>query len=280
MATPVKTEFELVGADDRPLRGEIRASGNGAGMPAIVVSHGFKGFKDWGFFPHIASRLSGAGFTVATFNFSGSGIGPDGLTFSEPERFEKLTYTGQTRDLDLVIDAVLSGGLIANLKPPTAIGLLGFSMGGAVSISRTARRKDIGSLVTWSAISELKRWDAVTRDTWRKSGFLDVVNARTGEVLKLAVGFLDDIEGNKSTFDPLNLAGDVDVPWLIVHCDGDETVSVGEAHALEKASKNAVLHIVSGGSHTFEATHPWAGMTKPLTEVFEATVDHFVKSLL
>lgn len=279
MATPVKKQFELAGADGRPLRGEIRASGGGSGMPAVIVSHGFKGFKDWGFFPHIASRLAGAGFTVATFNFSGSGVGPDGLTFSEPARFGKLTHSGQARDLDIVIDSVLSGGLIANLASPTAIGLLGFSMGGAVSIGRAARRKDVRSLVTWSAISKLDRWDAATRDTWKKSGFLDVVNARTGEVLQLGIGFLEDIEANKDAFNPLNLAGAVTVPWLIVHCDGDETVGVEEAHALKESSENAILHVVSGGSHTFEASHPWAGMTAPLAEAFEATVDHFVKSL-
>ncbi len=280
MATPVKTAFELIGADNLPLRGEVRFSGGGVGMPAVVISHGFKGFKDWGFFPHIASRLAGTGITVISFNFSGSGVGPDSLTFSEPERFRNLSYTNHAKDLDAIIDASLDGGLVADLASPTAIGLLGYSMGGAASIGRTARRPEVKSLATWSGISKLLRWDAVTVDTWRKNGFLEVVNARTGEVLELGTDILDDIERNGSHHDPLLLAESVNVPWLIVHCEGDETVGVGEAEALRKASKNAVLKVLAGGSHTFEAKHPWAGMTRPLDQAFELTVDHFVRTLV
>jgi dienelactone hydrolase len=280
MATPVRTEFELVGADGRPLRGEIRASGNGAGMPAVIISHGFKGFKDWGFFPHIASRLAGAGISVATFNFSGSGVGPDGLTFSEPDRFTGLCHSNQARDLDLVIDSVLSGGLVPGQEPPTTLGLLGYSMGGVASLGRTVRRKEVRSLITWSAISQLVRWDTTTVENWRNRGSLEVVNARTGEVLELGIGFIEDIEENIDQLDPLVHAADLDVPWLIVHCEGDETVSVGEAQSLHEASENAEIRLISGGSHTFGAKHPWGGMTPALDVAFEATVDHFVRSLI
>ena len=47
---------------------------------AIRQPHGFKGFKDWGFFPHLADRLARAGLVAVSFNFSGSGVGPDGET--------------------------------------------------------------------------------------------------------------------------------------------------------------------------------------------------------
>jgi len=78
MATVNTTQFELVGADGGPLRGDVRTQEKGADRPAVVICHGFKGFKDWGFFPHLAARIARAGMTAVSFNFSGSGVGPDG----------------------------------------------------------------------------------------------------------------------------------------------------------------------------------------------------------
>jgi uncharacterized protein len=280
MATVVKTAFELRGADAGPLRGEVRAVGHGVGMPAVVISHGFKGFKDWGFFPHIAARLAGAGMTVVTFNFSGSGIGPDGLTFSEPDRFFSNTHSNQVRDLATTVEAVLSGGLVAGLSPPSSLGLLGYSMGGAGSIVLASRRAEVKALVTWSAISKLCRWDAATLDSWRQNGQLDVVNARTGQVLQLGVGFLADIDDNGEKLNPVLAAKRLDKPWLIIHCAGDETVPIAEARELRNASANGQLIELKGGSHTFGAKHPWGGMTEVLGEAFDSTVDHFVSSLL
>jgi pimeloyl-ACP methyl ester carboxylesterase len=280
MATPVTTPFQLEGADGGPLRGDIRTSGNGAGVPAVVVSHGFKGFKDWGFFPEIAARLAGAGITVISFNFSGSGVGPDMETFSEPERFCGNSYSNQTRDVATVIDAVRAGGLTSDLARPTAVGLLGHSMGGAAAIFQTARRNDIDSLVTWAAISRLNRWDAVTLDTWREKGIIEIANARTGEILPLGIGFLRDIEENGRELDPVANAARVTAPWLIVHGDADEAVAPEQAKELQESSTGAELLVIGGGTHTFGACHPWAGMTPELTQVFEATVSHFVDSLL
>ena len=76
MATVKNTSFELKGADGGPLRGTVWTVGDGKGRPAVVVCHGFKGFKDWGFFPHLAHRLANAGLTTVTFNFSGVVSGP------------------------------------------------------------------------------------------------------------------------------------------------------------------------------------------------------------
>src|SRR5512146_1110508 len=109
----------LTGADGGPLRVDVRRAGDAAAT--VVVCHGFKGFKDWGFFPAIAERLARAGFAVVSFNFSGSGIGADEESFSEVERFGRATFSHHLEDLDIVLGALVEGGLGFH---PSAVGLL------------------------------------------------------------------------------------------------------------------------------------------------------------
>ncbi|HLQ22774.1 MAG TPA: hypothetical protein VK132_06200, partial [Gemmatimonadales bacterium] len=92
MATPSLTKHVLPGALGDILI-DVRTGGRESSRPAVVVVHGFKGFKDWGFWPEMASRLRSAGYGVVRFNFSHSGIGPDLETFSEVGLFESGTYT-------------------------------------------------------------------------------------------------------------------------------------------------------------------------------------------
>ena len=52
------------------IRGDVRYAEGPAPRTAIIVVHGFKGYKDWGFFPHLCERLAIAGHAVVSFNFS------------------------------------------------------------------------------------------------------------------------------------------------------------------------------------------------------------------
>jgi ATP:cob(I)alamin adenosyltransferase len=54
---------------------------------AVVLVHGFKGFKDWGFFPHTAEALAADGHAAISLNFSLNGIGDRPTEFTELEAF-------------------------------------------------------------------------------------------------------------------------------------------------------------------------------------------------
>ena len=70
MATPRLAKVRLGAADGGPLRVDVRTGARpGEARPAVVICHGFKGFKDWGFFPKLSERLAVAGFTALSFNF-------------------------------------------------------------------------------------------------------------------------------------------------------------------------------------------------------------------
>lgn len=281
MATPRKHSFELEGADGRALRGDLRTAGGGTGRPAVVICHGFKGFKDWGFFPWAADRLAKAGMTAVSFNFSGSGVGADGESFSEPERFGHMTISNDLQDLSAVCSLLQAGRLVEGVGPPTRIGLLGHSKGGGIALLHAAEHSEIAALVTWAPISSALRWDAQTVRQWRRDGDMDVVNVRTKQVLPLYLDYLDDLEEYGERLDILRAAGRVDIPWLIVHGDSDESVPLSEGRALYHAasSRNVALHVIKGGGHTFGARHPWNGSTAALEEAASLTVEWFVTYL-
>ena len=158
MATVMTTTFELAGADGAPLRGDVRTADRGENRPAVIICHGFKGFKDWGFFPRLADRLAHAGFTAVSFNFSGSGIGPNGESFSEPERFAHATFSNDLDDIAVVYDALADGMLAGEVASPSKIGLFGHSRGGGMSMVFCSERDVVGALVTWAAIGTVRRW--------------------------------------------------------------------------------------------------------------------------
>lgn len=267
----------MPGADGGPLRVDVRRAKDAAAT--VVICHGFKGFKDWGFFPAIAERLARAGFAAVSFNFSGSGIGEDGQSFSEPERFARATLTNHLRDLATVVEAVRAGHFGFR---PAAVGLLGHSMGGGIATLHAAADEKLAALVTWSATARFgdgRLWRDDQVAPWRRTGKLDIRNQRTGEILPLYTDMLDDLERNGAALDVTRAAGRVRVPWLVAHGSADESVPVEDAQALAARAATARLLIVDGAGHTFGVVHPWAGATPAFERVADATVEWLARHL-
>lgn len=107
MATPTLSTHELAGTLG-PILVDVRAGGREMPRPAVVIVHGFKGFKDWGMFPPLAERLARAGFVAVSLNLSGSGVDSAG-EFSYPERFARDTFSAGLDDVAVVIAALLAG---------------------------------------------------------------------------------------------------------------------------------------------------------------------------
>jgi alpha-beta hydrolase superfamily lysophospholipase len=276
MATPTLTRHELPGALG-PLHVDVRAAHRGAARPAVVLVHGFKGFKDWGFFPAAAERLARAGFTAVSFDLSGSGV--ERGEFVHTDRFARNTHRAEIDDLAAVLEALAHGDL--GVAPPSSVGLLAHSRGAACALA-DAGRAGIRALVTWAGIATVLRWDAATRARWRADGRLDVVNARTGQVIPIGLGLLDEIEREHAgALDLERLAADVTVPWLIVHGTADESVSFLDAELLAEASgrPSTKLLAIEGAGHTFGVVHPWQGAPPAFEAVLTETLAWFAAHL-
>lgn len=242
-----------------------------------MVVHGFKGFKDWGFFPWVSDRLAARGFAVVTFNFSRNGIGSDPERFSELDRFGANTLSVEQDDLRRVLSEVLDGDLLP--RRPKRVGLLGHSRGGGQAILAAAAEPRIGALATWASVSHFDRWTEETKAEWRENGRVWILNQRTGEQMPLDVTLLDDFEAHREELDVLEAARRVAAPWLIVHGTDDLTVWAGEGEALTRKNHGARLHLVDGAGHTFEVGHPFSEPSPQITEALDRTVEHFLRHL-
>ncbi len=268
MATPTLTKHTIPGSLGEILI-DVRTSDRVTPRPAVLILHGFKGFKDWGMFPALAERIARAGFTAVSFNVSGSGVDQAG-EFSFPERFGRNTYSAELDDVKRVMEALADGGL--GMAATERFGLVGHSRGGATAILTTARDQRVQALVTWAAIAETHRWKEQVAE-WRARGRLDVVNTRTGQVLPMYTDMLDDLERNQDSLMLARAAAKVAVPWLLLHGGADPAVPVGEAHQLAGAAlKPPRVMVFPETGHTFGAVHPYAGMTQDLAQAMDETV--------
>lgn len=241
--------------------------------PLVILVHGFKGFMDWGPWPWVAQRLTEAGCACLRFNFSHNGIGPDPEAFTEAQLFEDNTFTREVLELGAVLQtaATLPG------IDPTRIILVGHSLGGAIAIlaAAAAPGPPVGAVVTWAGVASLEGLlgFAGQEAAWRRDGFLPVRNARTGQVMRVGVGLLEDWEANRTALEvpaalrELVAAG---IPVTAIH--GTQDTAVPFAHAQRMAAAGAHLVPVEGANHTFGATHPFQSDPPPfLRKALEAT---------
>ena len=277
MASPSLTKHILPGALGDILV-NLRTGDRKRPRPAVVVMHGFNGFKDWGMFPLVAERMARAGFSVVSFNVSGSGA-DDAGDFTLPDQFGRNTYSAELEDLRRSIEA-LDGDKLG-LPRPTSLGLLGHSRGGGMAILETANNRTINALVTWAAIGSVDRWSSEAKAAWRKRGFVNIQNARTGQVMPLRTDILDDIDQNLAgSLDISGSASRIAVPWLIIHGESDESVDVADAKSIHQASGGkAELVLLPSAGHTFGATHPLTQTPDVLEQVMARTVAWFSRYL-
>jgi len=258
-----------------PVRGDLRVLAGTEPRTAVVICHGFKGFRAWGFFPPLARALARAGHAVVTFDFSHNGVGADGVDFSALDLFRANTHSRDVDEIRMVLDALRGGGILP--LAPRRIGLFGHSRGGGEAVLAAAEDPRVDTLVTWAAISDIpSRWSEEQTAAWERGETVEIVNARTGQNMPIAPTYWRDVRLNRDRLDILRAAADLTVPWLIIHGEDDATVDADEGKALfEAAGDEAELLLVEGAGHTFGAVHPYAGATPDLRAAVDATVEWF-----
>lgn len=275
----VCTGFELRPGDGPPIRGEVRVAEGTKPKSAVVVCHGFKGFRTWGPWPPLARALAAHGHAAVTFDFSRNGVGADGVDFSALDLFRENTHSRNVDEIHLVLGALRSGRLGG--PRPRRVGLFGHSRGGGEAVLAAAEDRRVDALVTWAAIGDIgARWTEEQVQRWRRGEDVEIPNARTGQLMPMGPDYWVDVVEHHARLDIPAAAARVRAPWLIVHGDGDETVPVADAYALfEAAGDDAELLLVEGASHTYGAQHPYAGATAELRTAASATLEWFATHL-
>ncbi len=248
--------------------------------PAILMAHGFLGFKDWAFFPWLAETFAREGFPSVRFNFSGSGMGPqvDG-PFSQLEAFAADTISRQVHDLHAVIRSVTQGQFKKEGLAGTGEVLLwGHSRGGAVCLLGAVNRPEVLGVCTWASISRVNRYFYEDKKAWREKGFFAVESARTGQTLRYTPDFLDDVEKWGKAGDVPTHLHHLSVPVFLVHGSEDTSVPPEESESLAALYPKSHLAILAGANHKFNAAHPFAEAPPVLREAASRTVE-FYRSL-
>jgi uncharacterized protein len=248
--------------------------------PCIILVHGFKGFKDWGFWPILAEFFAKNNYFVLSFNFSHNGIGKNLTEFSELDKFAQNTFSLEISELSELIDAYSNNyfGHTNNKK----IGLLGHSRGGAIVILSSLLNKNISAFAVWSTVSSLDRYTARQKEKWRKEGAFELLNTRTKQVMRLNTTLLDDVEKNiNGSLNIEKAVSKLNKPLLIAHGDQDLTVKIKEAELLYSwADKSKTeLFKIHGTGHTFNMQHPDIGSNKKFDSLIDKTLQFFNNNL-
>lgn len=280
--TFTRTRFELrgrSGGDALPIRGDLRMPSGIEPATVVVICHGFKGFRSWGFFPALARALASHGHAALTFDFSHNGVGADGVDFSALELFARQTHTRNLDEIRHVVDALYAGKLLHH--PPSAVGLFGHSRGGAEAVLAAAGDERVHALVTWAAVADLpSRWSPEQIAAWQRGERIEIANARTGQGMPIAPEYWADLATNRAELDVLGAARRLTIPWMIIHGEDDTSVAPTDAQQLfDAAGDETELVLLEQTDHTFGATHPFTGATPSLRTATESTVAWFDEHL-
>jgi len=246
-------------------------------LPVAVVCHGFKGFKDWGLFPPLAERLAASGRAIALFDFSHNGVGVMPGEFSRLDLFERQTVSRNIADLGTVLDFLDGQGEGApfaqacNLQRNRHFNVVGHSLGGLVAVLRAADDARVVQVAALNALASLDRFSDAELAELERNGRVLIKNQRTGQDMPLGRAWVEDA----ARHDIEGAATQVFVPSLIVYGEADETVTPDHSQRLNEWIAGSRLVRVPEGSHSFGATHPFAGWTPPL-ETVAAELDAFL----
>jgi pimeloyl-ACP methyl ester carboxylesterase len=242
--------FELEAADGGPLRGDLYGP---ISSRAVLLCHGFRGYKDWGFIPLLASTIAVGGTPVVAFNFSGSGIaGADGA-FTERERFRRNTYAAELDDIDRVARWIAAS---AGVDPEAVrLGLIGHSRGGAMAVLYAARHPTVRAVVAMAAPSRIGVWPDSAFEAWREGRPAIVRDFRTRAELPLGPEILEDLRRNQPSYDLARAAASLTIPFLVVQGDRDRSVPEEEGRTLASwgPPETTELSIIEGAGHSFQA---------------------------
>ncbi|TDF98786.1 alpha/beta hydrolase family protein [Paenibacillus piri] len=254
VSTITSKAFTIELAGGGVINGEVKTVEDGVRKPVLLLSHGFRGFKDWGFWPYASASFARQHYYVVTFDFSRIYI--KNGDFDEAAKLEAFTVSNELSDLDALLRHIREQALpLAELSDPSRIALLGHSRAGSSSIIFASEHPEVGAIVALNASAHL---------TPQGEGRQEAVIAADLERTPERYAIPHKLAAYRG--DALIIQGDVDAERLLA---GNQ--------ALRAAAPDQTFVTIPGGDHTFGISHPFLDATPALSQALEAASSFLAK---
>jgi pimeloyl-ACP methyl ester carboxylesterase len=204
--------------------------------PSYVLGHGFTGSASQPRVTVIAKHLNERGAAVLALDFRGHGGSEGSSTVGVTE----------------IADVAAGVEWLRGRRPAFAVITLGFSMGASIVVRHAGLGGSADAVI---AVSGPGRWYERGTEPMRRVHF--GVETRLGR-LALRLAFKTRVGGGWDLLpaSPVEVAGAVAAPMLVVHGDSDAYFGVEHARMLAAAAPGAELWIERGMGHAESATTP------------------------
>ncbi len=276
----MRISFQLINQINLPINYDIwNDDKENIKKPLIIISHGYKGFREWGFIPFLAEKLSETNCIAVNIDFSLNGIVDSNKMYFNTDIFAINTVSQELIDLNLLIDT-LKVQLIDLWNGE--IFLIGHSLGGAVSLITANERNDITGLCLMGTISTLDRNTKRQKDLWRANGRVEMKIPITKQIIWQNVEYLEDKERNSDRFNLLKCINNLQIPISIIHGVQDVTVPPREAKLLfestnSKNNNNVTLELIPKCNHIFNIKHPFENSNDQINQAFNCIISTILK---
>lgn len=246
------------------LNGDVKVYESNEKLPVLVLAHGFRGAKDWSFWPEVSSRFAAAGFYTVRFDFSRIAAKGEASALDEQAVAAAHTVSQELSDLETVVRYVRDGRLpLASRADAERLAVLGHSRAGGSVIVLGAGQEEVKAVVVWNG-----------------GGSPNRPVAANDEALTLAQqAILDDLAANAERFDVHRSFVALTKPALVVQGDQDNARLLEANRKLREAAPAQAFVDVALADHTFNASHPYEGATPQLEQALEATVEFLNRTL-
>lgn len=278
---------EIASTEKLPIRYDLYIpTPAGDELPVLLFLHGFKGFKDWGPFPDACFEMAEYGYAVLAMNFSRNGIGDRPVEFDRLDLFADNTLSQELRDIGSVIKALKNGEIQSEYAVLDAfrIGLIGHSRGGHTALVAAAEFEEVNTVVTWSAVANYNRhWTETMIGDWKKKGYTEILNSRTGQLMRLNRVIYDDAIQHADLLMADERVRELYIPICFIHGKEDESVSYQEVNILYEncPSRDKKRILIPETGHTYGGVHPFNEdeLPDPFRQALDATIRWFDANL-
>jgi predicted alpha/beta-hydrolase family hydrolase len=252
--------------DGRVILGTTHEPAAGPVQGQVLIAHGFKGYKDYGFIPWLAETLAKSGLAAHRFNFSCCGMDHGHGEF-DIQAFRRDTWNTQVEDVLCLIRAAHLGQLPGGSGP---IVLAGHSRGGVASLLAAGRHAGSGRLeglrgiLSMASPDRCLSMDAAMQAKLLSEGTISSPSSRTSQVLQIGRAFLEEQLTDPSGHDLLLQTGRVDLPICVVHGTADDAVAIESAMSISEAAAGSCrVHRIEDANHVFNTPNPFSQDATP-----------------